>query len=64
MILTEASAWSQRGQGFLGAGNLYTKEQAEGWKRVTDAVHQKGGLIFIQLVHAGRVSHEKKTGGL
>lgn len=62
LLLTEASAWTHRGHGFPGAANIYTKEQAEGWKRVTDAVHAKGTLIYLQIVHAGRATHEKITG--
>lgn len=64
MILTEATAWSQRGKGFIGGACLYNQEQAEGWRKVNEAVHQKNGKVYIQLFHAGRVSHPKKTFGL
>jgi len=57
LILAEASPISWNGQGYLGAGAIYTKEQVEGWKKVTDAVHAKGGKIFNQLWHGGRASH-------
>lgn len=63
-ILTEASSWCQRGHGFPGAGNLYTKEQAQGWKKVVDAVHAKGGRIFVQLCHCGRATSKEINGGL
>ena len=63
LILTECSAWSPRGNGYPGAGDLYTREQAEAWKKVTDAVHQKGGKIFVQLYHAGRATHPELNGG-
>jgi N-ethylmaleimide reductase len=63
-ILTEASSWSARGNSFPGAGNLYNKEQANGWKKVIDAVHQKGSKIFLQSFHGGRASNSKLNGGL
>lgn len=63
-ILTEASSWSQRGHSFPGAANLYTKEHAEGWKKVNDAVHEKGGKIFIQMFHGGRATNPGVNGGL
>lgn len=45
------------GRGYIRAPGVYTKAHLEGWKLVTDAVHSKGGFIFCQLMHAGRVSH-------
>lgn len=63
-ILTEAISWSLRGHGFPGAGNLYTKEQAEGWKKVVEGVQEKGGKIFAQLCHCGRATNTKINGGL
>src|SRR5277367_515903 len=56
LIFTEGTFVSRRGQGWYGAPGLYTEEQALGWKRVTDAVHAEGGLIFLQLWHQGSVS--------
>ena len=47
----------------MGAGCLYNKEQMEGWKKVIDAVHAKGGKIVVQLIHCGRVSHKDKMEG-
>lgn len=64
LILTECAAVSQRGEGFPGAGNIYTKEQADGWKRVVEAVKKKDGKIFLQIFHAGRNSHPMVNGGL
>jgi N-ethylmaleimide reductase len=61
LMLTEATAWSSRGNGFNGAACLYTKEQLEGWKLVVDAVHAKGGVIFLQIFHSGRVTHPLKN---
>ena len=57
LIITEGTQISQQGQGYLGTPGIYTREQIEGWKKVTDEVHRKGGVIFAQLWHVGRVSH-------
>lgn len=57
LILTEATAISQQGSGWVGAPGIYTSPQIEGWKPVTAAVHAAGGRIFLQLWHMGRVSH-------
>ncbi len=56
-ILTEATQVSQQGQGYPGTPGIHSKEQVEGWKKVTKAVHEKGGKIFLQLWHVGRISH-------
>jgi N-ethylmaleimide reductase len=56
-IVAEATVISPTGHGYYGAPGIYTQEQAEGWKKVTDAVHAKGGIIFLQLFHSGRESH-------
>ena len=45
------------GRGYLGAPGLFDDAQIAGWRRVTDVVHAKGGVIFAQLWHVGRVSH-------
>jgi len=57
LIITEATQISPFGVGYPGTPGIHTKEQVEGWKKVTHAVHQKGGLIFSQLWHVGRISH-------
>lgn len=57
LIISEATAISAQGYGWLNSPGIYTDAQAEGWKGVTDAVHQRGGKIFVQLWHMGRVSH-------
>jgi N-ethylmaleimide reductase len=57
LLITEASQVSQQGQGYQDTPGIYSKEQVAGWKRVTDRVHEKGGRIFIQLWHVGRISH-------
>ena len=48
---------SHEGRGYIRAPGIYTDAHVEGWKIVNDAVHAKGGFIFCQLMHAGRVSH-------
>lgn len=57
LIVTEATQISKGAQGYQDTPGLYTPEQIAGWRRVTDAVHAKGGRIFAQLWHVGRVSH-------
>ncbi len=57
LIITEASQVSQQGQGYQDTPGIYTATQVEGWRKVTDAVHAKGGHIYLQLWHVGRVSH-------
>src|SRR5271154_1854096 len=57
LIITEGTFVSEQAQGWYGAPGVYNAEQAAGWKRVTDAVHGAGGLIFAQLWHQGSVSH-------
>lgn len=57
LIITEATQVSPQAQGYQDTPGLYTPEQVEGWRKVTDSVHAKGGRIFVQLWHVGRVSH-------
>ncbi len=57
LIITEGTHPSPMGRGYTYPPGLHTKEQAAGWRKVTDAVHAAGGHIFVQLMHAGRVSH-------
>lgn len=57
LIIAEATTVSPTGRGYLGAPGIYADAQIAGWRRVTDAVHAKGGRIFLQLWHVGRVSH-------
>ncbi len=59
LIITEGAQVSERGIGYLHTPGIHTHEQAEGWKKVVDAVHEKNGKIFIQLWHCGRLSHPK-----
>lgn len=57
LIITEATIIRPDGQGYPNTPGLFTDEQIEGWKQITAAVHQRGGLIFNQLWHTGRVAH-------
>ena len=59
LIITEATAISQQGQGYSDVPGLYGTEQLDGWKRITEAVHDEGGKIVVQLWHVGRVSHRE-----
>ncbi|MFC0338915.1 2,4-dienoyl-CoA reductase [Kushneria avicenniae] len=57
LIVSEGVPVSKEGRGFLYTPGLFNAAQAEGWRHVTDAVHDNGGRIFAQLWHVGRVSH-------
>ena len=57
LLITEATAISHQGQGYSDVPGLYGTEQLDSWKKVTHAVHEKGGKIVVQLWHVGRVSH-------
>nr|WP_316655161.1 alkene reductase [uncultured Gellertiella sp.] len=57
LIITEATPVSHQGQGYADVPGLYLKESLDGWRRVTDAVHQAGGKIVVQMWHVGRISH-------
>lgn len=59
LIITEGSQISDRAVGYINTPGIYTEAQVEGWKKVTSAVHEDGGKIFIQLWHCGRMSHPK-----
>jgi len=57
LIITEGTWVSEEAQGWYGVPGIYNEEQAQAWRRVTDAVHARGGRIFVQLWHQGGVSH-------
>ena len=57
LIITEAVQISPQGVGYPNTPGIHTQEQVEGWKLVTQAVHQHGSRIFLQLWHVGRISH-------
>ena len=56
-MVTEGTQIEPRGQGYARTPGIYSSRQVEGWKKVTRAVHEKEGIIFAQLWHVGRVSH-------
>ncbi|VDY65534.1 alkene reductase [Shimwellia blattae] len=56
-MVSEGTQIEPRGQGYAWTPGIYTPQQIAGWKKVTDRVHQQGGVIFAQLWHVGRVSH-------
>ncbi len=57
LIVAEGTNISAQARGYAFTPGIYTKEQIEGWQPVTEAVHEKGGRIFVQLWHVGRISH-------
>lgn len=63
LILTEATSVTPMGVGYPDTPGIWSDEQVEGWKLVTDAVHQAGGLIFLQLWHVGRISDSSYLDG-
>lgn len=58
LIITEGTSPSPNGLGYARIPGIFSKEQVNGWKKVTNAVHVKGTRIFVQLMHTGRVSHQ------
>lgn len=56
-MVSEGTQIEPRGQGYAWTPGIYTPAQIDGWRKVTDAVHAEGGVIFAQLWHVGRVSH-------
>lgn len=62
IIITEATQVSLQGMGYAKTPGIYSKEQIEGWKFTTSAVHKAGSKIFLQLWHVGRVSSSKVNG--
>jgi N-ethylmaleimide reductase len=64
LIVSEATAITHQGQGYADVPGLYGTEQLDGWKQVTHAVHARGGRIYCQLWHVGRVSHVDLQPGL
>lgn len=63
LILTESAWVSKEAMGYINIPGIYTEQQVKGWKQVTEAVHAKGGKIFLQLAHSGSVSHPDFFGG-
>ena len=63
MILSEATAVDPMGVGYPSTPGIWSDEQVEGWKKITDAVHEEGGVIVCQLWHVGRISHPTLLNG-
>jgi N-ethylmaleimide reductase len=57
LIVTEGTSPSPNGLGYARIPGIFNEAQVEGWKKTTEAVHQKGGKIFLQIMHTGRVAH-------
>ncbi len=57
LLITEATQISPEGQGYLDTPGIHSAEQVAGWRRITEAVHARGGRIVVQLWHVGRISH-------
>lgn len=57
LLIAEGTSPSANGLGYARQPGLFSDEQVQGWRLVTDGVHQAGGRIFVQLMHTGRVSH-------
>lgn len=63
MILSEATSVCPNGVGYPNTPGIWSDQQVEGWRRITNAVHAEGGLILMQLWHVGRISHPVYLGG-
>jgi N-ethylmaleimide reductase len=63
LLISEGSQVSPQGVGYIRTPGIHSPEQVEGWKKITSAVHKKGGKIFLQLWHVGRASHPDFHGG-
>ena len=61
LLIAEGTQPSADGQGYTTTPGIYTDAHVAGWKKITDAVHKAGGHLFIQLMHAGRISHPDNT---
>ena len=57
LIITEGTSPSPNGLGYARIPGIFSKQQVEGWKKITSAVHKSGGKIFVQFMHTGRISH-------
>jgi len=63
LLISEGTTISEEANGWNESPGIYTDEMTEGWKYITNAVHEKGGVIFVQLWHTGRASHSSFHGG-
>ena len=58
LIITEGTSISPNGLGYLNMPGIFSQQQIDGWKKITDTVHANGGKIFIQVMHTGRIAHK------
>ncbi len=63
LVISEGAQISPQGKGYMDTPGIHSDEQVEAWRRITDAVHDAGGRMAVQLWHVGRVSHESFHGG-
>lgn len=63
LIISEGTQVSPAGKGYMATPGIYSDEQVEGWKPITQAVHHAGGKIIAQIWHVGRITHPELTGG-
>jgi NADH:flavin oxidoreductase / NADH oxidase family len=63
LLISEGTTISEEANGWNESPGIYTDEMTEGWKHTTNAVHEKGAVIFLQLWHTGRASHSSFHGG-
>lgn len=63
LIVTEGTTPDASGRGYIDIPGLYAPEHVEGWRKVAEAVHARGGHIFVQLMHTGRISRSDFLGG-
>jgi N-ethylmaleimide reductase len=63
LLITEATSISEEAEGWSESPGIYTDQMTEGWRHTTKTVHEKGGVIFLQLWHTGRSSHSSFHGG-
>ncbi|RTL32019.1 MAG: alkene reductase [Burkholderiales bacterium] len=63
LIISEGTQVSPVGKGYMATPGIYSDEQVEGWKHITQAVHEAGSKIVAQIWHVGRVTHPALTGG-
>jgi N-ethylmaleimide reductase len=61
LLVSEGTQPSEDGQGYLLTPGIHVENHVKGWRQVTDAVHERGGHLFIQLMHVGRVAHPDNT---
>jgi N-ethylmaleimide reductase len=63
LVISEATNISRQAIGYALTPGIWSDEQVEAWHAIVDAVHQKGGRMFLQLWHTGRISHPDLQGG-